>query len=150
MGDRLPGDGWPAGGSEVPPEEGALGGMGASFLEALRGARGLCSAGDGGVAMGCCPPPFCAVEMGDSSLGFSVLARSAVGGKPKLVAGDEGLADTSGTCSGMGECGVAGGSAGGAGGCVAGGVAGVLRAPEVPLRATHEVSITLTPMPSFL
>lgn len=102
VGDRLPGDGWPAGGSEVPPEEGALGGMGASFLEAagetdrqedgetdgqrsggrgvahsryppLRGARGLCSAGDGGVAMGCCPPPFCAVEMGDSSLGFSVL-----------------------------------------------------------------------------
>lgn len=39
----------------------------------LRGARGLCSAGDGGVAMGCCPPPFCAVEMGDGSLGFSVL-----------------------------------------------------------------------------
>lgn len=33
MGDRLAGDGWPAGGSDVPPE-GALGGMGASFLEA--------------------------------------------------------------------------------------------------------------------
>lgn len=84
--------------------------------------------------------------MGTGGRGCPYLARSAAGGKPKLVGGGEGVAEISGACSGMGECGVAGSSAGGAGGCVAGGVADALRPPEVPLRATHEVSITLTPM----
>lgn len=46
----------------------------------------------------------------------------------------------------MGECGVGGSSAGGAGGCALGGAELALRPAEGPRRATHEVSITLTPM----
>lgn len=62
------------------------------------------------------------------------------------MGGGEGVAEISGDCSGMGEWGVGGSSAGGAGGCVAGGAEVALRPAEVPRRATHEVSITLTPM----
>lgn len=105
------------------------------------GTRSTLSSRSQGVAV-----PEGGITMGTGGRGCPYLARSAAGGKPKLVGGGEGVAEISGACSGMGECGVAGSSAGGAGGCVAGGVADALRPPEVPLRATHEVSITLTPM----
>lgn len=70
------------------------------------------------------------------------LVRSAPGWRPRLDGESEGTMGSSGGCSGRGD----GRSAGGAGGCMEGGAHDPFRPAEEPLRATQDVSITLTPM----
>lgn len=57
-----------------------------------------------------------------------------------------GVAGLSGTCSGRGDGRGAASSEGGAGGCMEGGAQDAFRPAEEPLRATQDVSMTLTPM----
>lgn len=74
------------------------------------------------------------------------LVRSAPGCRPRLDGESEGTAGSSGGCSRRGEGRGAASSSGGAGGCVEGGAHDPFRPAEEPLRATQDVSITLTPM----
>lgn len=76
------------------------------------------------------------------SLPQAYLVRSAPGWRPRLDGESEGTMGSSGGCSGRGD----GRSAGGAGGCMEGGAHDPFRPAEEPLRATQDVSITLTPM----
>lgn len=95
--------------------------------------------------------PFCP-DPGDSSLLLDTLGRSGVGCRlaPDGESAGAGVAGLSGTCSGRGEGRGAASSEGGAGGCMEGGAQAAFRPAEEPLRATQDVSMTLTPMPSFL
>lgn len=70
------------------------------------------------------------------------LVRSAPGWRPMLDGESEGTAGSSRGCSARDD----GSSAGGAGGCMEGGAHDPFRPAEEPLRATQDVSITLTPM----
>lgn len=163
VGDRLSGDGWPVGSSDIAPgwPKGTLGGIGASFLETFRRVWGLWSAGGGpGLVPAGVPAqgapwlepglPFCP-DPGESSLLLEALVRSAPGWRPRPDGESEGTTGSSGGCSRRGEGRGAAGSSGGAGGCVEGGAHDPFRpADDEPLRATQDVSITLTPMPSFL
>jgi len=87
---------------------------------------------------------------------FEVLVRSAPGWRPKPDGDSEGAAGPSRGCSGRGDGRGAASSAGGAGGCMVGGAQDAFLPAEEPLRATQDVSMTLTPMlwiflrPSFL
>lgn len=75
------------------------------------------------------------------------LVRSAPGWRPRPDGESEGTTGSSGGCSRRGEGRGAASSSGGAGGCVEGGAHDPFRpADDEPLRATQDVSITLTPM----
>lgn len=75
------------------------------------------------------------------------LVRSTPGWRPRPDGESECTTGSSGGCSRRGEGRGAASSSGGAGGCVEGGAHDPFRpADEEPLRATQDVSITLTPM----
>lgn len=74
------------------------------------------------------------------------LVRSAAGWRPRPDGESAGATGPSGDCSGRGDGRGGASSAGGAGGCMAGGAQDAFRPAEEPLRATHDVSMTLTPM----
>ena len=74
------------------------------------------------------------------------LVRSAAGWRPRPDGESAGTMGPSGDCSGRGDGRGGASSAGGGGGCMAGGAQDAFRPAEEPLRATHDVSITLTPM----
>lgn len=74
------------------------------------------------------------------------LTRSGTGCRPMPDGESAGAAGLSGTCSGRGDGRGAASSAGGAGGCMEGGAQDAFRPAEEPLRATQDVSMTLTPM----
>lgn len=78
--------------------------------------------------------------------GPAYLVRSAPGWRPKPDGDSEGAAGPSGGCSGRGDGRGAASSAGGAGGCMVGGAQDAFLPAEEPLRATQDVSMTLTPM----
>lgn len=80
--------------------------------------------------------------------GWAYLGRSGVGCRlaPDGESAGAGVAGLSGTCSGRGEGRGAASSEGGAGGCMEGGAQDAFRPAEEPLRATQDVSMTLTPM----
>lgn len=73
------------------------------------------------------------------------LIRSAPGCRPRPDGESEGTEGPSGGCSGRGDGSGATSSAGGAGGCTVGGVQEAFLPADEPLRATQEVSMTLTP-----
>lgn len=74
------------------------------------------------------------------------LIRSAPGWRPRPDGESAGTAGPSGGCSGRGDGKGGASSADGAGGCMVGGAQDAFRPAEEPLRATHDVSMTLTPM----
>lgn len=80
--------------------------------------------------------------------GWAYLGRSGVGCRlaPDGESVGAGVAGLSGTCSGRGDGRGAASSEGGAGGCMEGGAQDAFRPAEEPLRATQDVSMTLTPM----
>lgn len=80
--------------------------------------------------------------------GWAYLGRSGVGCRlaPDGESAGAGVAGLSGTCSGRGDDRGAASSEGGAGGCMEGGAQDAFRPAEEPLRATQDVSMTLTPM----
>lgn len=80
--------------------------------------------------------------------GWAYLGRSGVGCRlaPDGESAGAGVAGLSGTCSGRGDGRGAAISEGGAGGCMEGGAQDAFRPAEEPLRATQDVSMTLTPM----
>lgn len=78
--------------------------------------------------------------------GSTYLVRSAPGWRPKPDGDSEGTAGPSRGCSGRGDGRGAASSAGGAGGCMVGGAQDAFLPAEEPLRATQDVSMTLTPM----
>jgi hypothetical protein len=74
------------------------------------------------------------------------LGRSMVGCRPMPDGESAGTTGLSGVCSSRGDGRGAASSAGGAGGCMEGGAQDAFRPAEEPLRATQDVSMTLTPM----
>ena len=85
---------------------------------------------------------------GEGGQRLAYLVRSAPGRRPRPDGESAGTGGPSGGCSGRGDGRGAASSAGGggAGGCMVGGAQDAFLPAEEPLRATHEVSMTLTPM----